>query len=81
MDKLVFRKNADKYDEEVIEVGHYCKRNNGEIFFSSVLDIVPKEEIVMTDCGDSYMDYSVDFDTFLAVAGKIKELRKAKHGE
>lgn len=80
MSELVFRENKEKYDEEVIEVGHYCKRNNGETFFSSVLDIMPKEETVMTDCGDSYMDYSVDFDTFLAVANKIKELRKERNG-
>ena len=75
MSKLIFRENKEKYDEPVIEVGHWCKRNNGESFFSSILDIMPKEEQVLTDCGDTYMDYSISFDTILAVADKIKKLK------
>lgn len=78
MGKLVFRENNDKYDEPVIEVGDWWVRDDGSRFFSAVLDIMPKEEQVLTDCGDTYMDYSISFDTILAVADKIKELRKEK---
>ena len=78
MEKLVFRENNDKYDEPVIEVGDWWQRDDGSKFFSSILDIMPKEERVLTDCGDQYYDYSVSFDTFLAIADKIKELKGEK---
>lgn len=74
--ELIFRENNNKYDEPVIEVGHCMKRNDGSEFFSSTLDIMPKERMVYTDCGDSYMDYGISYDIFLAVANKIKELEK-----
>ena len=78
MSKLIFRENKEKYEKTVIEVGHYEKRNDGSKFFYSVLDIWPDEDLVETDCGDPYMDYSIDFDTILAIADKIKEIRKEK---
>lgn len=81
MSKLIFRENKDKYEKTVIEVGYYEKRNNGDRFFYSVLDIWPDEEFVETDCGDTYYDYNIDFDTILAVADKIKELRKEKENK
>lgn len=76
--KLVFRNNPDKYDRDDIEVGYYAKANDGHEFFSSILDILPSDGIVMTDCGDTYMDYSIDFDVFLEVAEMIKSLRKER---
>lgn len=81
MRKLVFRENNSKHDKPVIEAGNWWEKSNGERVFNSVLDIMPKEEFVLTDCGDAYMDYSISFDTILAVADKIKELRKRKKNE
>ena len=78
MCELIFRENNDKYDDKVIEVGRWHERNDGSKFFSSVLDICPVNKEVRTDCGDSYMDYSIDFDTFLEVADTIKKLRKER---
>lgn len=78
MSKLIFRENKDKYDEPVIEVGNWWVRDDGSRFFSVVLDIMPKENTVYTSCGDTYYDYGVSFDTILAVADKIKEIRKEK---
>lgn len=76
MSKLVFRENNDEYDEPLIEVGNWWKRDDGLELFNTVLAIVPKKDCVRTDCGDAYYDYSISFDTILAVADKIKELRK-----
>ena len=73
---LVFRENNDKYDSKVIEAGSWDERYDGSKFFSSILDIDPINKIVITDCGDSYMDYSIDFDTFLKISDKIRELEK-----
>lgn len=74
MSGLIFRENNDKYDDRVIEAGYWCERNDGNRFFSSRLDISPINKKVRTDCGDSYMDYSISFDDFLAIADKIREL-------
>lgn len=75
MEKLIFRENKDKYSERtVIECGYWSKRYDGSKFFSSVLDINLKDHEVETDCGDHYMDYSIGFDEFLAIADKIREL-------
>lgn len=76
MSELIFRENKDKYEEPVIEVGHYMKRNDGSDFFSSTLDIMPKEKMVYTDCGDTYMDYGISFDIILAIADKIRKLEE-----
>lgn len=76
MIELVFRENNDKYDDSVIEAGYWGKRNDGSEFFSSVLDIAPKAKEVRTDCGDSYMDYSIGFKEFLKIADKIKEIEE-----
>lgn len=74
MSRLVFRQNKDKYDDEVVEAGYWCERNDGSKFFSSRLDISMVNKEVRTDCGDSYMDYSINFDDFLAIADKVREL-------
>ena len=76
MKDLVFRENDNKHDVPVIEVGDWCERNDGSKFFSSLLDIDPVNKEVYTDCGDAYMDYSVSFETFLAIADKIRELER-----
>ena len=76
MKELIFRENNYKYDNPVIECGNWFKRDDGSEFFSSILDIDPKNREVDTDCGDSYMDYSISFDNFLAIADKIRELEK-----
>ena len=60
--KIIFRENNDKYDNPVIECGNWFKRDDGSEFFSSILDIDSKNREVETDCGDSYMDYSISFD-------------------
>lgn len=78
MKDLVFRENQDKYDDKVIEVGTWGERIDGSKFFSSMLDICPTNKEVRTDCGDSYMDYSISFEEFLAVANKIRELEDGK---
>lgn len=80
MEKLIFRENKDKYGIPVIEWGYWLKRDDGSELFSSILDIDLKNREVNTDCGDSYMDYSIGFDDFLAIADKIREL-EAKYGE
>lgn len=74
MSELIFRENDDKYDDKVIEAGRWYERNDGSKFFSSRLDISPTNKKVLTDCGDSYMDYSISFDDFLAIADKIREI-------
>ena len=76
MEKLIFRENKDRYYGPVIECGYWFKRNDGSEFFSSIFDIDIKNREVETDCGDSYMDYSIGFDEFLAIADKIRELEK-----
>ena len=78
MSKLIFRENKDKYEKTVIEVGYYEKSGDGSKFFYSALDIWPDEEFVETNCGDAYYDYDIGFDEILAVADKIKEIRKEK---
>ena len=78
MSELIFRENEEDYDEKVIEVGSYFKCNDGVTIFHTDLAIMPKEEIIMTDCGDTYYDYSISFDTILKIAEKIKEIRKEK---
>lgn len=86
-DELVFRElkgdecpftDGDYKPVRCIGVGRWCKRNNGEKFFSSELIIVPEWNSVETDCGDSYMDYSISFDDLLAIADKIRELKKGE---
>ena len=79
MCELIFRENNDKYDDRVIEVGRWHERDDGSRFFSSVLDICPVNKEVRTDCGDSYMDYSVSFDVFMKIADKIKEIEGEKN--
>ena len=75
MKKLIFRENKNKYyGRTVIECGYFDKRYDGSEFFSSIFDIDFKNREVETDCGDSYMDYSIGFDEFLAIADKIREL-------
>ena len=81
MSKLIFRENNDKYGDKVIEAGEWWERNDGSKFFSSRLDISPINKEVRTDCGDSYMDYSISFDDFLAVADKIRELEERLGGK
>ena len=76
MRDLIFRENNNKYDGKVIEAGSWEERYDGGKFFSSILDIDPINKEVRTDCGDSYMDYSINFDTFLAIADKVRELEK-----
>lgn len=76
--ELVFRENPDKYDDPVIEAGRWYEANDGKKFFSSILDISLVNKEVRTDCGDSYMDYSINFDAFLEIAEKIKELDDAQ---
>ena len=76
MRELIFRENNDKYNVKVIEAGSWYKRDDGSKFFSSILDIDPINKEVRTDCGDSYMDYSISFDTFLTIAKKIKEIEE-----
>ncbi len=73
---MIIKENNTYHDKKVFDVGEYIECNDGVKIFSTRLQIIPNEEIVMTDCGDPYMDYSIDFDTILAVADKIKELRK-----
>lgn len=86
-DELVFREleggesifaEIDDTPVRCIGVGRWDKRNNGESFFSSQLYIVPKWNSVETNCGDSYMDYGISFDDFLAIADKIRELKKGE---
>lgn len=74
MSGLIFRENNDKYDDKVIEAGNWYERNDGSKFFSSKLDISLTNKEVRTDCGDTYMDYSISFDDFLAIADKIRGL-------
>lgn len=74
MSELIFRENNDKYDDKVIEAGNWYKRDDGSKFFSSKLDLSLINKEVRTDCGDTYMDYSVSFDDFLAIADKIREI-------
>ena len=74
MSELVFRENNDKYDDKVIEAGEWWERDDDSKFFSSKLDISLTNKEVRTDCGDAYMDYSISFDDFLAIADKIREL-------
>ena len=74
MSGLIFRENNDKYDDKVIEAGNWYERNDGSKFFSSKLDLSLANKEVRTDCGDTYMDYSISFDDFLAIADKIREL-------
>lgn len=74
MSELIFRENNDKYDDKVIEAGNWYERSNGSNFFSSKLDLSLTNKEVRTDCGDSYMDYSISFDDFLVIADKIREL-------
>lgn len=76
MKGLIFRENKDKYDNPVIECGNWFKRDDESEFFSSILDIDLKNREVETDCGDPYMDYSIGFDEFLAIADKIRELEE-----
>lgn len=75
---MIIKENNTDYDEKVFDVGDYIECNDGIRIFSTCMQIMPKEEIVMTDCGDTYYDYSIDFDTFLEIADKIKEIRKEK---
>lgn len=74
MSKLIFRENNDKHGDKVIEAGKWWERDDGSKFFSSRLDISLTDKEVRTDCGDTYMDYSISFDDFLAIADKIREL-------
>lgn len=74
MSELLFRENNDKYGDKVIEAGEWWERDDGSKFFSSRLDISLTNKEVRTDCGDTYMDYSISFDDFLAIADKIREL-------
>lgn len=76
MSELIFRKNGDKYGDNVIEAGYWVERDDGSKFFSSMLDILLTNKEVRTDCGDTYMDYSITFDNFLAIADKIRELEE-----
>ena len=75
---MIIRENNTDYDEKTFEVGEYVECAGGTEIFSTYLQIMPKEEIVMTECGDTYYDYSIDFDTFLEVADLIKSLRKER---
>lgn len=75
IDELVFRENKDKYVKPCIEVGRWNKGNDGKAFFSTIVDICPSEKWVVTDCGDTYYDYSIGFDDLLAIADKIKEMK------
>lgn len=60
--------------DKVIEAGGWWERDDGSRFFSSRLDISLTNKEVRTDCGDTYMDYSISFDDFLAMTDKIREL-------
>lgn len=73
--ELIFKEGKDIDGEPIIEVGNWAIANNGFKFISSFLCIYPDRDYVLTMCGDSYYDYSIDFDTFLEIAEKIKELR------
>lgn len=74
MSGLIFRENNDKYGDKVIEAGNWYERDDGSKFFSSELDLSLTNKEVRTDCGDTYMDYSISFDDFLAIADKIREI-------
>lgn len=85
--ETIFREDYnEEYDEEqddfvnekIIKVGKEWKCNNGEVIFSEDFWIHPKAKCVRTRCGDGYLDYSVSFDEFLAIADKIRELKEAK---
>lgn len=62
--------------EKIIKVGGWCGRNDGSKFFCSILEIHPDKKNVRTDCGDSYYDFDISFDTILTIAKKIKELQE-----
>ena len=78
MSKIIFRENYDEYDDKVIEAGRWWEISDDKKLFVSKLNIFPTDKEVRTDCGDSYMDYSISFDDFLAVADKIRELSNEK---
>lgn len=78
MNNLEFREQTDSDGDKYIEVGNFMNRDDGSEFFSSIFIIYPDDEKVRTDCGDSYMDYSVSFDSVLTIADKIKKLKDSK---
>ena len=67
---LVFREDYDEYDRQtIIEVGY-------EEFPRCLFRILPENEVVETDCEDDYYNYEIDFDDFLAIADRIRDLRR-----
>ena len=75
---MIIKENNTDYDEKVFDVGKYIECNDGVRIFSTCLQIIPNEKIVLTNCGDAYYDYSIDFDIFLEVAEMIKSLREER---
>lgn len=73
---MIIKDTTEEHGERTFEVGDYIECNDNSVIFSTMLYIYPDEEKATTNCGDAYYDFDISFDEILAVADKIKELRK-----